>query len=766
MIYARTASRRHRKASPQSLGVGVLIVALCILSVSASASAPVAMANELCENEAQRFEQDVPPLPDCRAYEMVTSPDKDSGEPKAVSVGFAEPGPAGIPGAHAAANGNRMAFVSEYALPGSTSPGIDYLATRTSSGWTTENVIPKQTVESGLLCPYLVGMAAYSADLSKGVLADGFGQERPGEAFLGEGLECGHDEPRLVAGELEGFQNLFLRNNVTGSYDLIDVTPADVAAPKPPTFAEDEEHGGQVPKYFPASLLASSSDLSHVIFEEELPLTADAGSGDELYEWSGNGVRLVTILPDGAAVHGELAGAPEGSVDFGSFRHAVSENGLSVFFEAQGNLYVRKNGEQQPSPMDSKGSCTDPEKACTVQVDVSQGWGPGGGGRFVAASSDGSRVYFTDDATAGLTSDTVAGSGLNLYQYDTEAKSLTDLTPVNDAGFEGVAGIALGDEYEGREAGSSASLYFVAKSVLTSSPNRTGEQATTGAPNLYAYSAGKTRFVATLDQADSCVWSPQCSTARASADGRFIVFSSVKRLTGYDNTDSATQAPDSEIFLYDSLTGGLSCASCDPRGYRPAAPAKLRYPASPSTNEEMRNRYPEHNVSDAGQVFFETSNALSPMDVNGQRDVYEYDGGQVRLISSGVSDADSYLLDASTSGNDVFFTTAEQLLSRDKDAAYDIYDARAGGGFVESLKTAAPICQGEGCLGAAAPAPTFSAPASETFANVAIPGKKRGRPLHHRARKHKARRRRAHHGRGKNHRRAIRRDMRRNGGAK
>src|SRR4029077_9879220 len=81
-------------------------------------------------------------------------------------------------GAHASVTGERLAFASEYVLPGSQSVGVGgYLATRGPGGWSTENMIPPQSPEKGLLCPWLVGMAAYSSDLSKGVLADGFAQQ-------------------------------------------------------------------------------------------------------------------------------------------------------------------------------------------------------------------------------------------------------------------------------------------------------------------------------------------------------------------------------------------------------------------------------------------------------------------------------------------------------------------------------------------------------------------------------------------------------------
>ena len=46
------------------------------------------------------------------------------------------------------------------------------------------------------------------------------------------------------------------------------------------------------------------------------------------------------------------------------------------------------------------------------------------------------------------------------------------------------------------------------------------------------------------------------------------------------------------------------------------------------------------------------------------------------LISSGTSQKESAFLEATPSGDDVFFLTAAQLSPQDTDDAFDIYDAR------------------------------------------------------------------------------------------
>jgi hypothetical protein len=115
-------------------------------------------------------------------------------------------------------------------------------------------------------------------------------------------------------------------------------------------------------------------------------------------------------------------------------------------------------------------------------------------------------------------------------------------------------------------------------------------------------------------------------------------------------------------------------------------------------------------------VFFSSAQPLVHEDVNGRVDVYEYDlaSGALALISSGRDSADAWFLDASASGGDVFFVTREQLVGWDRDSAYDLYDARVGGGFPEPPPAATP-CAGDACRGEAHAAPPLTSLASEGF---------------------------------------------------
>jgi hypothetical protein len=279
-------------------------------------------------------------------------------------------------------------------------------------------------------------------------------------------------------------------------------------------------------------------------------------------------------------------------------------------------------------------------------------------------------------------------------------------------------------------------VYFVAEGKLAGNYDVVGRSSaqpepSEGADNLYVSHEGAITFIGTLSGEDLCDWTsntgcnvaepgnPQITglTARVSGNGRYLAFNSVNQLTGYDNTDAVTKKADEEIFVYEAEAGHLACVSCNLNGTPSAGGAAIDWPAQMDTNAFMRGGYPQRNVSEAGQVFFETSEALlSQQDTNGLRDVYEYERGALHLISSGTSSAPSYFLDATPNGSDVFFTTAQKLLPRDTESTYNIYDARVGGGFPEP-PSPAPPCESE-CKGSAGAPPAFSTPSSTTFTGL------------------------------------------------
>ena len=76
----------------------------------------------------------------------------------------------------------------------------------------------------------------------------------------------------------------------------------------------------------------------------------------------------------------------------------------------------------------------------------------------------------------------------------------------------------------------------------------------------------------------------------------------------------------------------------------------------------------------------------------------EREQGSVALVSTGSGGSPIEGVVLSQSGRDLFFRTAQGLVSQDTDGEADIYDARLGGGFPSP---AAPLqeCSGDACQG-------------------------------------------------------------------
>ena len=93
-------------------------------------------------------------------------------------------------------------------------------------------------------------------------------------------------------------------------------------------------------------------------------------------------------------------------------------------------------------------------------------------------------------------------------------------------------------------------------------------------------------------------------------------------------------------------------------------------------------------------------------------------------------------------GNNVFFTTRDRLVLKDKDQLIDLYDAREDGGISSETETQRGECQGEACQGAAMTPPaivpgTATVEGAGNFIEAKAKAKKHKHKKRHRARKHR-----------------------------
>jgi hypothetical protein len=742
-----------------------LLLALC------TAASP-AWASSSCPNEALRTGPGAN-LPDCRAYELVSPPNKNGGSVEGGVTFEALPPPE-----QAAADGEAITYGSQTTFteadPESSILTTQYLSVRGPDGWSTRAITPRQSL------PY--GEIDKSSGAEDWDLFQGFS----------ENLETGFllsEDPPLVAGAPLGYYNPYLQDESDGGYTLLStVKPA-----QEPGYA-DETNGAFLVHY-----AGMSADGSHVIFEANEALTPEAVPGrDNLYEWADGRLELVSVLPNGEADFTRTAGrvAEKYGLEFGgpptqgdpartdeeSYNRAISLNGTRVFWTSSNTSEETGARQVYMHEITTAG-------ARTVEVSASQktnGSGPGGGDpnsplppHYWTASADGSLVYFTscqqltNDSTAKVSrpqpgapeweecrdrnsSGPDGNQGQDLYQYDANTGVLTDITVDRNAGETADVKGVLGTSEDG------SYVYFAATGKLAEGAIPESENANPESINLYLWHDGTTTFIASLggerdtgtsyseehpEEASDWDEADQQQSSRISPDGQFLAFESTRPLTGYDNVASTPACEENqldedryyhdvedrcfEVYEYDAATGRLSCASCNPSGVPPVGESVV--PETLSSGDRARGwqtpTVQQRYLVDDGQLFFTSKDALLPQASDGQQNVYEYDPdavgscrsaqGCINLISSGTSSGPSWFVDASADGANAFFTTNQSLLPQDGDDVYDMYDARVDGGFAA---TVAPPCGGEACRPPVTPAPAiYGAPPSATFVGAGNP---------------------------------------------
>jgi hypothetical protein len=354
---------------------------------------------------------------------------------------------------------------------------------------------------------------------------------------------------------------------------------------------------------------------------------------------------------------------PEGYVGYPS----VSEDGSAVgFYVEGGGVYVRRAGH-------------------TIAISVSHRAGddptvvhPGSLG---GASADGRYYYFSSDQ---LTAD--APEGGSTYRYDLQTGALT----------------------------------FVAANVAPTRVSASGKSVVlSNFGGLFLWREGHLSTIA----AAGVIFPEGLSVSH---EGRYVTFISSTRLTSYNNdnavgcatvVDEPFEGHCPEVYVYDGQTETLHCASCPPDGALSIGAATL--PVATDSRNQLAD------VNDLGQAFFYTASSLVPQDSNGAEDVYEYQDGEVRLISPGTRNETARAIGSSADGRNVYFTTEQQLVAQDTDSEPDIYDARIEGGITSQDEdhTAPPECGAGQCPEALGGGATFAAlVASVNFVRQGVSG--------------------------------------------
>jgi hypothetical protein len=658
-------------------------------------------------------------LTDSRAWEMVSPPNKFGGEIRNSTVAPVQ----------ASVSGDALAYVSRGSIvkepDGNRVPEpSSVLAKRQDGEWYSEDLTPPHTKASQIQTDGEYNL--FSPDLS-------LAQLEP------------RDETPLSPAASE--QTPYLRTSTEPPVFTPLVTSKEPYANVPPG-----THFGRGTEVNPLRMEGASPDLTHVVLRSQLTPLITGAAQASLYMWVDGDLEAISEMPEGEG--GVVQGILGSGV--GSVRHAVSNDGSRVFWSPTSAynqagidlpaLYLRETAIGE-----------------SFRLDVAHGASGAGEAHpaFQGASADGDVAFFTDSQQ--LTED-ASPEGRDLYRCEIGevegglgCVSLTDLSaPLAGSGesadvFDQVSALSE----DGKQ------LYFVATGVLDDEANDAEESAVSGEPNLYIWQEGQgVRFIASLSQRDYVDWGGQQNQrlgfasqlgAATSPSGRYLAFTSERSLTGYENRNASGELNE-EVFVYDAVTSRLVCVSCNPSGaaatgqlvdgdqFSPADPGEIwggRWVAAilPEASESYpdgRSQYRSRSVLDNGRVFFNAVDPLVSGDSNGHWDVYQYEpiglgtctnssegaavarsaDGCVGLISSGTAEGDAGFLDASPSGDNVFFVTGGKLSVLDEDDAVDVYDARVNG--TPAVLKPISECAGEACQPAAGP-PNDPTPASESF---------------------------------------------------
>ena len=646
------------------------------------------------------------PLPDDRAYEMVSPPDKNlGGADKAVATS--------LPQAAVSRDGEAVAFctASLFGDPAAQQAGLcgAYVSRRGPGGWQTTSPLPR-------FCrvdPVTGVTGGVGASLSPNF-------DRAAVSLF-ESPSC--DIQPLDPAAPAVARNLY-RQDLTADpfdFDLLatQAVPGTAGNPANPGF-----------------FAGGSDDFSHVLYVSRANQTAPPDSpppGDfhKLYEWANGTLRLASVRPDGNPFD-TPSNIP--GIWFGGSRSvlasAVSGYGERVYFQNPAPKTVEDPGCGAPACelyMREGGAVTHHASAseCTLGPAICGSEQPD---EFKWAAPDGEVALFTSCAkltNASSVSVPCTGSadpppGAKLYRWDRSAppgNRLVDLTVDNEP-FDGVQPDVKG--VIGVSDDGDVVFFAATRAIVSGQPKLSGVgiyrwRWNAGSPSVdYLGSVSSD----TTTNPDQHTWDLQ--HRRVTPDGRYLVISTVVALDPVGDRDT-----DRDVYRWDAQDE-WTCVSCQLPGAPSGGNASDNIYSSGRTisltHLRLQSYEPTVTGSDDGRIFFDTPDALVPGDTNGEtdcppvvypagvyacQDVYEWDDGAVNLISSGVGSDPAYLLGTTSSGEDVFFFTRQRLVGWDLDTGVDIYDARVGGGFPEPPPVPPPCdldagaCEGPGTAAAA-----------------------------------------------------------------
>jgi hypothetical protein len=637
------------------------IACLCVLGLAAflGSGAPSAGAVTACPNEAFRDAQHATHLPDCRAYEKVSPAEKGNGD--IIGDGLTNV---------ASTAGDAVTLSTRTPFGDTIGSGVagqtQYIARRSAAGWAAHAITPQPRPEEYQTLFGATRYVAFSDDLRNAVL-------------------WGYDFP-AVEGDVPLRNNIYAEDTAIRALEPVTMYQNGLPDPLPHFLFELNENANW----------GVSADARHVAFVSRAPYLPAIKQAKELgeenpgapgaqefftpnvYQWDDGVLSLAGVLPDGTVPAAGSDVVTQQPVPI--YRAAMSADGSRQLFlsppEGDSQLYQRIDGERTAWISQPEGS----DQSEPVGV------------RLLAATPDGHTVLF---ATGSALLDSDQNGDTDLYRWTDgpDPANEPNLTQITDGGFADGQVVGVSDD-------GTRVYYQTTGDMLIAWDQGTPHLITGGVP------------LTGNSQEQLAVTASRPGYGRLTPDGSYFAFATTASAGGIGPTGEVTNGH-REMYLYSLDDDTLRCISC------PSGPANSDVTVKP----EVTGGVPSYEIpglrprflSDDGEVFFSTAEALVPQDTNGVLDAYRYDPATdgPSLLSTGAGADPATFAAASATGDDVFIVTRNRLVPSDADDLVDLYDVRVGGGFPEPLASPPAPCLGEACQGAGAAPPANLASASQ-----------------------------------------------------
>lgn len=719
---------RRIKARRGRIAIALTAVALLVGALLPQyASAEATIAPEPAEG--------APGLPNGRVYEQVSPANKDGREALGYNTGLVAP------------DGNAVLYVTSGPVGSNNDTGLygTHASRRENGKWLTASAEPR------LLEPIVYpdeGVSGITLQPSENFARMLFADNAK-QSFVSQ------QPPRGEAADVYLF---------TTPFSAPATEPQWLGAPRAAEPMPAVGHGG---RYLVSGASANLSTIyfaySGTLLEADAPRRPhiDSGTGEAsgytgendtapwgLYEWSeAGGLQEAGVLPDGSVpAYGAMPAAQIGEDENkGKFRFTLQDSRAYAFQAERLNNQVAGDGDEaffvSPDPVASTvtniygcevSPCTSepPELYArestasgakkTVLLSRSQLAGEEGHpaangvlairdtevdggacgnqcGSDVYASPDGVHAFFVSEDR--LTSAAPTGTAPKMYNFDLQTEEMEYLP--------GVEGSIVAVSPDG-----SAFIF----EDTSATPARL--QLWTAGPG-----GGKVTTIAELPTPEPNKESGfgtqiTVDSGHFSSNEAALVFRTNAPVPGGFNNGGGW----AQLYRYAIAGEELACVSCPKPGVVPTGNVNVSYDNKGDVSREAGDQAGQPTTlteapvisANGARVFFDSPNALVAQDVNGQRDVYEWEDGKRYLISTGASSEPSYIVGSSLTGGDVFFATSEGLLKSDTDGAYDVYDARIPRPGDTPAPAAVP-CEGAVCQGPPSAPQLLGSPASASF---------------------------------------------------